>query len=113
MSLSSGTAIPDDVSNADKTSALGYWNVGMKSGLPLTWIFPQNVKQSKIFITNVEKTWISVISMEKSWKFEIGVKEKTWIFNFPLLAKKPTANLCNQRGKNVVSGDFYGKIVEI
>ena len=69
--------------------------------------------KTEIFITNVEKTWFSVIIMEKTWKFEIGVKEKTWIFNFPLLAKKPTANLCNQRGKNVVSGDFYGKIVEI
>ena len=33
--------------------------------------------------------------MEKPWKFEIGVEEKTWIFNFPLLRKK-------QHGKNVI-----------
>ena len=33
--------------------------------------------------------------MEEPWKFEIKVKEKTRIFNFPLLRKK-------QRGKNVI-----------
>ena len=51
--------------------------------------------KTKIFLTNVEKTWISVISMEKPWKFEIGVKEKTWIFQFlPIFP-----NFCNERGK--------------
>ena len=34
-------------------------------------------------------------------------------FEFSAVAKKSTANFCNQRGKNVVFGDFYGKIVEI
>ena len=59
-----------------------------------------------IFLTSVEKTWISVISMEKPWKFEIGVKEKTWISQFlPIFVTNVE--------KNVVFGDFYGKIVEI
>ena len=68
--------------------------------------------KTKIFLTNVEKTWISVISMEKPWKFEIGVKEKTWIFNFPLLRKNQPPIFVTNVEKNVVFGDFYGKIVE-
>ena len=44
--------------------------------------------------------------MEKPWKFEIGVKGKTWISQFlPIFVTNVE--------KNVVFGDFYGKIVEI
>ena len=69
--------------------------------------------KTKIFLTNVEKTWISVISMEKPWKFEIGVKEKTWIFQFfPIFAI-----FCNERGKKRgfrgISMEKSWKIVEI
>ena len=61
--------------------------------------------KTKQILTNVEKTWISVISMEKPWKFEIGVKEKTWIFQFlPIFVTNVE--------KTWFLGDFYGKIVE-
>ena len=51
--------------------------------------------------------------MEKPWKFEIGVKEKTWIFLFlPIFA-----NFCNERGKKRgfrgISMEKSWKIVEI
>ena len=77
------------------------------AALPLTWIFPQNVEKKQNFYNQRGK---NVVSMEKPWKFEIGVKEKTWILNFPLLRKKQTPIFLNQRGKNVIFDDFYGKI---
>ena len=63
------------------------YSVDIYSGLPLTWIFPQNVEKPKIFITNVEKNVVFGDFYGKPWKFEIGVEEKTWILNFPLLRK--------------------------